>query len=350
MSSMLRREEYVDYLASAIREESPWIIEMRAGVSLLATRKFEIDGRSVRSGFIISLTPSPDRPRVGRVDPIVLIEDEGDWRIVDSLWTLGRLAGGSTASAFSQNPLILLDPSSGPAIVMRMLPRIRELASIPIDVASPLSKASDNSSVIGEKPIEEIQGIMSDLVPYLYDREVDVRGRINILLGSWGVEEFRKQFSLSLEAVRIMEEEAQASYDNISQLVRVDEFVALREEEFSLVGEEAEVFQRIVLGWIFYSLGRRPTGETYTREFYNELGKRDLEVWIDPADMARWKETMIDVIREILNDWTEERGDKLSEEPESDSRSSTLDRMVRGFAEEEERKVSGSLERFFRHS
>ncbi|GEM_PF-1449762 len=347
MSCMLEREKYADYLASAIKEESPWIIEMRAGVSLLATRECEVEGKIVRSGFIINLTPSPDRPRVGRVDPLVLIEDEGDWRVVDSLWTLGRLAGGSTASAFAQNPMIMLDASSGPAIIRRMLPRIKELASISSEFPEILTRASDNSSVIGEKPLEEIQSILSNLIPYLYDTDVDIKGKINILLGSWGVEEFRKQFSLSLEAIRVIEDEAQSTYDNLSQLVRVDEFVALREEEFSLVGDRAEVTQRISLGWIFYSLGRRPTGEAYTKEFYNELGKRDLNEWIDPEDMSKWKEVMIRTIKEILRVWTDEKASKLSEEPELDSRSSTLDRMVRGFSEEEERKVSGSLERFF---
>ncbi len=347
MSCMLEREKYADYLASAIREESPWIIEMRAGASLLATREYEVDGKIVRSGFIVNLTPSPDRPRVGRVDPLVLIEDGGDWRVVDSLWTLGRLAGGSTASAFAQNPIIMLDASSGTAIIRRMLPRIKELASISSEYPEILTKASDNSSVIGEKPLEEIHSILSNLIPYLYDMNVDIRGKINILLGSWGVEEFRKQFSLSLEAIRVIEDEAQSTYDNLSQLVRVDEFVALREEEFSLVGDRAEITQRISLGWIFYSLGRRPTGEAYTKEFYNELGKRDLDEWIDPEDMSRWKEVMIKAINEILRKWIEERANKLSEEPELDSRSSTLERMVRGFSEEEERKVSGSLERFF---
>ncbi len=347
MSCMLEREKYADYLASAIKEESPWIIEMRAGVSLLATREYEVGGKVVRSGFIVNLTPSPDRPRVGRVDPIVLIEDNGDWRIVDSLWTLGRLAGGSTASAFAQNPIIMLDVSSGPAIIRRMLPRVKELASISSEFPEALTRASDNSSVIGEKPLEEIHSILSNLIPHLYDRDVDIRGKINILLGGWSVEEFRKHFSLGLEAIRVIEDEAQSTYDNLSQLVRVDEFIALREEEFSLVGDNAEILQRISLGWIFYSLGRRPTGETYTKEFYNELGKKDLDEWIDPEDMPKWKEVMMMTIREILRRWIEERAEKLSEEPELDSRSSTLERMVRGFSEEEERKVSGSLERFF---
>ena len=347
MSCMLEREKYAEYLASAIREESPWIIEMRAGISLLATREYEVDGWIVRSGFIVNLTPSPDRPRVGRVDPVVLIKDGEDWRVVDSLWTLGRLAGGSTASAFAQNPIIMLDTASGPAVVRRMLPRLKELASIPSEFPEALTKASDNSSVIGEKPVEEIQSILSNLIPYLFDRAVDVRGRVNILLGGWSVEEFRRRFSLGLEVIRVIEDEAQGTYDNLSQLVRVDEFVALREEEFSLVDRTAEVSQRISLGWIFYSLGRRPTGETYTKEFYNELGKRDLDEWIDPEDMSRWKEVMMKSIEEILGRWTEERASKLSEEPELDSRSSTLERMVRGFSEEEERKVSGSLEGFF---
>lgn len=346
MPSMLSREYYADHLASAIKEESPWIIEMRAGVSLLATRECEVEGRSTRSGFIINLTPSPEL-RVGRVDPIILVKDGDSWRIIDSLWTLGILAGGNTASAFSQNPTIMLDPSSGPAIVRRILPRVGEVVSIASDYSTLLAKGSENFSVIGEKPIEEIVGILYDVIPYLYDREVDVRGKINVLLGTWSVEEFRRQYSLGLEVIRIIESEAQNSYDNLNQLVRVDEFMSLREEEFSLVGDKAEVLQRLSLGWIFYSLDRRPTGEMYTKEFYNELGRRQLSEWVDSEDISRWKEIMINEVREILKEWLYSRRRKLEEEPEIEDRSLTLERMVRNFSEGEEHKVSGSLEGFF---
>jgi len=342
----LPRREYADYLARVIREESPGIIEMRAGVSILATRNLVLENKLAKAGFVIHLGPSLDRPKVGRVDPIIFVKEESNWRVIDSLWTLGRLAGGGTASAFAQNPLMLLDGSSAMAVVKRILPRIRETGVMRGDLVSEmLSHNAGNPSIIGEKPSEEIQGILTRLIPYLYDEYVDVRGKVNILLGGWSVEGFRKQFSLQLEAIRILEEEAQREYDSLNQLVRVDEFISLREEEFSLVGKDAEVSLRIALGWIFYSLGRRPTGETFTREYYNELGKKDVG-WIDPEDAGRWKEIMLKTVSEILEEWLSSRKTSLKEEPETDARSSTLDRMVRSLTGEEH-KISGSLEGLF---
>lgn len=346
MTNAMDRKDYADYLAGAIREESPWIMEIRAGVSLLAMREYRIRGILVRSGFIINLPPSPNRPRVGRVDPIILLEDDSSWRVVDSLWTLGRLAGGSTASAFSQNPTIMLDPSSGPAVVKKIIPRMREVASIASDFPTLMAKVSENSSVIGEKPLEEIRGILYNMIPYLLDREVDVKGKINVLLGTWSVEEFRRQYSVGLEVIRIIEAEAQKSYDNLNQLVRVDEFIALREEEFSLVRDEAEVTQNLSLGWIFYSLSRRPTGEMYTKEFYNELGRKQLDGWVNPEDVSKWKEIMIEGIKEILREWIDSRRKKVEEEPEIEDRSSALERMMRNLSDEGH-KISGSLNRFF---
>ncbi len=347
MVHALSRSYYAGYLASAIREESPWILEMRAGISLLATRNLEVKGRSARIGFVIYLGPSPDRPKVGRVDPIILISEEGEWRVIDSIWTLGRLAGGNIASAFAQNPLMLLDRSTARRILEEILPKIKE-TNIAKEgfVSELLSHATESTSIIGERPSKEIQKILIALIPYLYEREVDIRGKLNILLGGWAVEEFRKRFSVCLEAVRILEEEAQRRYDYFNQLVRIDEFISLREEEISLVGEEANVSQRISLGWIFYSLGRRPTGETFTKEYYNELGKRELEIWIDPQNVDEWKKIMFKVVKEIMREWILDRNALLEKEPEADFRSSILDRMVRSFYGEES-KVSGSLEGFF---
>ncbi len=347
MVHVLSRSYYADYLASAIREESPWILEMRAGISLLATRNLKIKGRPARIGFIIYLGPSPDRPKVGRVDPIILLRERDEWRVIDSIWTLGRLAGGNIASAFAQNPLMLLDGSTARRILEEILPKIKETSVTKEEFVSELlSHATESTSIIGERPSEEIQRILTALIPYLYERGIDIRGKLNILLGGWTVEEFRRQFSVCLEAIRILEEEAQRKYDSINQLVRIDEFVSLREEEISLVGDEASVSHRISLGWIFYSLGRRPTGETFTREYYNELGKRELKEWVDPQKVDEWKEIMLKVVREIMKEWISNRNALLDREPEADFRSSTLDRMVRGFYGEEN-KVSGSLEGFF---
>ncbi len=347
MTHVLSRSYYADYLASAIREESPWILEMRAGISLLATRNLKVEGRPARIGFIIYLGPSPDRPRVGRVDPIILIKEKDEWRVVDSIWTLGRLAGGNVASAFAQNPLMLLDRSTAKKILGEILPKIRETNITKEEFVSELlSHAIESTSIIGERPSEEIQRILMAIIPYLYAKEIDIRGKLNILLGGWTVEEFRKQFSIGLEVVRILEEEAQKKYDNFNQLVRIDEFISLREEDISLIGKEANVSHRISLGWIFYSLGRRPTGETFTREYYNELGKRELEEWIDPQNVDEWKEIMLKVVKEIIEEWISNKNSLLEREPEADFRSSTLDRMVRSFYGEES-KISGSLEGFF---
>ncbi len=347
MVHVLSRSYYADYLTSAIREESPWILEMRAGISLLATRNLVIRRKPVKVGFIIYLGPSPDRPKVGRIDPIILIRERDEWRIVDSIWTLGRLAGGSVASAFAQNPIILLDESTSRRVVEEILPKVRGVGITKEEFVSELlSHVVENTSIIGERPSEEIRRILTTLIPYLYEVEVDIRGNFNILLGGWTVEEFRKQFSLGLEAIRILEEEAQSRYDNLNQLVRIDEFISLREEEVSLVKKEASISQRISLGWLFYSLGRRPTGETFTREYYNELDKRELESWIDPQNVKEWKEIMLNVVKNIVRDWISKRSDLLRGEPEVDFRSSTLDRMVRSFYGEES-KVSGSLEGFF---
>jgi len=347
MIHKLERSHYVNYLREAIREESPWILEIGAGVSLLATRRINLDNYEVRTGLIVHLDPSPEKPSVGRVDPLVLIKEEDDWRIIDSLWALGRLAGGGVASAFSQNPLLLLDENLALEMIERILPKIEELgrrrreASI-LDL---LSYARGTSSVIGEKPSEEIKKILGRITPYLHNENIDVRGRINVLLGRWTVEEFRKEFSLPFEAIRVLEEEAQQEYDGLNQLVRVDEFVSFREEEFSLVGNDAEISVKIVLGWVFYSLARRPTGEAYTREFYNEIGARHIMEKVDMEDAHLWKGLMMKGIKDIIEEWLRKREKSIRDEPNRDSKSTTLDRMVRGIAGESSR-VSGSLEGF----
>ncbi len=347
MIHKLKRSQYVNYLKEAIREKSPWILEIGAGVSLLATRRIGLDNYDVRTGLIVHLDPSPEKPNVGRVDPLVLIKEGDDWRIIDSLWALGRLAGGGVASAFSQNPLLLLNENFALEMIERISPKIEELnhGRREASVLDLLSYARGTSSVIGEKPSEEIKRILGKITPYLHDEDIDVRGRINVLLGRWTVEEFRKGFSIPFEAIRVLEEEAQREYDGLNQLVRVDEFVSFREEEFSLVEKNAEIDMRIVLGWVFYSLARRPTGEAYTREFYNEIGARRIRERVDMEDAYLWKDLMMKGIRDIIEEWLRKREESIRDEPNRDSKSTTLDRMVRGIAGESSR-VSGSLEGF----
>ncbi|MCS7102467.1 MAG: hypothetical protein NZ992_01130, partial [Candidatus Korarchaeum sp.] len=297
MLHRFRRDQYADYISRAVKEDSPWMIDMRGGLSLLLLRDLNIDGNQVKSGLLIDFRPSPDTGRAGRLNPMILMKDGDSWRILDSVWTLGRVAGGTVASAFSQNPSLLLDPLSSAAVVRRVLSRIREIGIWQGADFTEILQYQAESSVIGERSGEEIQLVLESILSYLKDEGVSVSGNINILLGSWSVEEFRKQFSVGFEAIRIIENEAQALYDEIHQLVRVDEFVSLRRDEFNLSGKDAEVSQSVSLGWIFYSFERSSSGEGLSKEYYNELGRIPVEPELDLDDTAGWKRVMFHCIR-----------------------------------------------------
>jgi len=346
MTYKSKRGHYADYIIKAVREDSPWMLDLRGGLSLLLLRDLNVDGRKVKCGFSMEYRTSPSSNRSGRLNPMILIEDGSEWRVLDSLWTLGRIAGGTTASAFSQNPSLLLDPPTSIAIIRRVLARIRDIEVSNFKDLSEILNYLPESSVIGEKSEEEIKLALESISEYLKDREVSVFGRISILLGSWPVEEFRKRFSLSLEAVRMMEEEVQPLYDEIYQLARVDEFVCFRHDEFSLSGEDAEISQSVSLGWIFYSFERSSSGEGISKEYYNELGRAPLEHELSLEDAAGWKEIMVEYVKRILDDWLSKKKRILSEEPEIDVKSETLRRMLRTVLGEEY-SLSGSLEGFF---
>jgi len=345
MKHKSKRDHYADYIVKAVREDSPWMLDLRGGFSLLLLRDLNVDGRRVKCGFSMEYKTSPNSNRSGRLNPMILIEDGGEWRVLDSLWTLGRIAGGTAASAFSQNPSLLLDPLSSIAIIRRVLARIRDIEVSNFKDLTEILNYLPESSVIGEKSEEEIKLALESISEYLKDRNVSAFGRISILLGSWSVEEFRRRFSLSLEAIRMMEEEAQPFYDEIYQLVRVDEFVCFRQDEFSLSGEDAEISQSISLGWIFYSFERSSSGEGISKEYYNELGRAPLEHELGLEDAAGWKDVMVEYMRRILDGWLSKKR-SLSEEPEIDVKSETLQRMLRTILGEEY-SLSGSLEGFF---
>ncbi|MEM2810489.1 MAG: hypothetical protein QW187_01545, partial [Candidatus Korarchaeum sp.] len=346
MLHKFRRDQYADYIIRAVREDSPWMIDIRGGLSILLLRDLDVDGNQVKSGLLVDFRPSPDASRSGRLSPMVLVRDGDSWRIVDSIWTLGRIAGGTVASAFSQNPSILLDPLSSAAVVRRVLSRIKDIGIWQGSDFTEILQYQAESSVIGERSGEEIQLLLESILSYLKDEGVSVSGNINILLGSWSVEEFRRQFSVGLEVIRVIEDEAQALYDGIYQLVRVDEFVSLRRDEFNLLGENAEVSQSVSLGWIFYSFERNPSGEGLSKEYYNELGRVPVEIELDLDDTAGWKRVMVHCTRAILNDWLSKKKDLIEEEPEINRKSETLSRMLRNVLGQEY-SLSGSLEGFF---
>ncbi|RDD53887.1 MAG: hypothetical protein BA066_02165 [Candidatus Korarchaeota archaeon NZ13-K] len=346
MSHKIRRNRYADYIIRAVREDSPWIIDMRGGLSLLLLRDLTVDNNQVKSGLLIDFRPIPDVVRSGRLSPMILVREGDGWRILDSMWALGRIAGGTVASAFSQNPSLLLDPLSSAAVVRKVLARIKEIGIWQGDDFAEIMRSQSEPSVIGERSGEEIQLVLESILGYLRDEGVSVAGRISVLLGSWSVEDFRKQFSLGLEAIRIIEDEAQVIYDKIHQLVRVDEFVSFRQDEFNLSGRTAEVSHFVSLGWIFYSFERNPSGEGLSKEYYNELGRVPVEIELDLDDITGWKEVMVRCSRRILDDWLSKKGDILSEEPEVNLKSETLSRMLRNVLGEEY-SLSGSLEGFF---
>lgn len=346
MLHRFRRDQYADYMMRAVREDSPWMIDMRGGLSLLLLRDLNLDGNQVKSGLLIDFRPSLDSFRSGRLSPMILVRDGDGWRILDSIWTLGRVAGGTVASAFSQNPSLLLDPLSSTAVVRRVLARVKDIGIWQGNDFTEILQYQADPSVMGERSGEEIQLVLESVSGYLRDENISVSGNINILLGSWSVEEFRKQFSIGLEVIRVIEDEAQALYDGIHQLVRVDEFVSLRRDEFNLVGRDAEVSHSVSLGWIFYSFERNPSGEGLSREYYNELGRVPVEIELDLDDTLGWKKVMVRCIRSILNDWLSRKRELIDEEPEVSVKSETLSRMLRSVLGQEH-SLSGSLEGFF---
>lgn len=346
MRHRLKREDYADFIVRAVKEDSPWMIDMRGGLSLLLLRDLEVDDNVVKSGLLIDFKSSLSTTRSGRLSPMILIRDGDSWRIIDSLWTLGRIAGGTVASAFSQNPSLLLDPLSSAAVARKALARIREIGVWKGEDPTEVLRSSTESSVMGERSPEEIRLALESVIDYMRDDSVNASGSLSILLGSWPVEEFRKQFSLGLEAVRVMEEEAQAAYDEVRQLVRVDEFVSLRWDEFNLTGGYADINYFISLGWIFYSFERSPSGEGMSREYYNELGRIPVRSELELDDTAGWKDAMVEGVKAILDEWSSKKREIIQDEPEISFKSETLSKMLKS-ALGEEYSLSGSLEGFF---
>lgn len=346
MRQKLKRKNYADFLARAVREDSPWMIDMRGGLSLLLLRDLDVDGNEVKSGLLLDFKSSLSTARSGRLSPMILIRDGDSWRIINSIWTLGRIAGGTVASAFSQNPSFLLDPLSSVAVVRKTLARLRDIGVWNGKEPAEMLRSSAESSVMGERSAEEIKLTLESVISYLRDEGISAAGSLSILLGSWPVEEFRKQFSLELEAIRLMEDEAQTIYDEVQQLVRVDEFISLRWDEFNLAGNYAEVSHFISLGWVFYSFERSPSGEGMSREYYNELGRIPVGWELGLDDTAGWRDAMIECAKNILEEWRRRKGKLIEEEPEVSFKSETLSRMLRSILGEEY-SLSGSLEGFF---
>ncbi len=354
MKIEMMRHEYSTYLLNALNEKSPWILDVGAGLFIYAFRNLKLRGHSVKIGLLLRTESSLERGGTyGRVDPFVAIQFGDGWKVIDSIWLLGRIAGRGTSAAFGQDPLIMVRPGPSFDVAKRVVAN----SNLFKDVFETYDNLDDlwneesrgTAAVVGERRPEEILKLARRIPPLLPDVEMEAGGRINIFLGRWNVSEFSKEFSLPLEAIRVLEEQAQQEFDKYNELVRVDEFVALREETFQISpwNLKAEVKVELVLDWISYLLNRRQTGESFMGEIYREMGRISLDDESAPLDdPAKWKDLTYKGVNRIISMWMKANEPAIREEPELNKQSRFLERLIRSVGGEYSR-VSGSLEGYF---
>ncbi len=309
MKIKMERHKYSSYLLNALNERSPWIVDLGAGFFMYAFRNIKLKGHSLKVGLILRAESSLERGGThGRVDPFVAINQGDGWKVIDSIWLLGRVVGRGMSAAFGQDPLVMVKPGPSLEIAKKVLGNTSLFRDIfeTYDSLDSLwrTELRGTSTVVGERRPEEIIKLARGALQVFDDLDVEAGGRVNVFLGRWNVSEFSKTFSFPLEAIRVLEEQAQQEFDKYNELVRVDEFVALREETFQIDPWvfKAEISINLVLDWVSFLLSRRQTGESYMGEVYKEMGRTSLEEVVPFDDPAEWKNLMLKSVSKIVSE------------------------------------------------